>query len=101
MPPVNAAFTDERQGFANRLDDAGYQEVAAQLNEIGGLRRFGNVEGSLADRVEEISRSSDSIGLAGGDDLEFACSSHIWTSEDWRGDEALAGTGMINRKSLR
>jgi len=55
----------------------------------------------LADHVEEISRSSDSIGLAGGDDLELACSSHIWTSEDWRGDEALAGTGMINRKSLR
>ena len=75
--------------------------IAAQLNEIGGLWRFVNVEGPLADRVEEISRSGDSVGLAGGDDIKLACGSHIWASEDWRGYKALADSGMINGKSLR
>jgi chaperonin GroES len=46
----------------------------------------------LVRRIEAEEKSAGGIIIPG---------SHIWTSEDWRGDEALAGTGMINRKSLR
>jgi hypothetical protein len=76
-------------------------KIIRRLKKCARHRWVTRTSDSPSQRVEEISRSGDSVGLAGGDDIEFACGSHIWASEDWRGYKALAGSGMINGKSLR
>src|SRR6266850_7427583 len=44
LPPVDAGFAHQRHGLAERFDHRSEQEVAAELHEIGGLRRLGDDE---------------------------------------------------------
>jgi hypothetical protein len=37
---VDASLMNERHGFAEGFDDRGDEKVAAELDEIGGLRRI-------------------------------------------------------------
>ena len=70
-PPVNAGFANQRHSLSDRLDDRGDQEVAAELHEIGSIRRLGDDEGFFPDRIEQRRGSFDCIRRTGGYDEEL------------------------------
>ena len=59
------------------LDDRGDQKIDAEFHKIGGLRRLGNDEGLLSDRVEERCRGFDRVVLTCGNDEELARSREV------------------------
>ena len=96
-PPLR----DERHGLAERFDDRSDQEVAAELHEIGGLRRLGDDEGPFPDRIEERCRSFDRIRRTGGDDEELGRGGHIGAAEYGRRHETLSRFRVGRLKPLR
>ena len=59
--PADAALADERHGLAEQFNHHGDQKVAAKLDEISGLRRLGDNESFLSDRIEERSSRGDRV----------------------------------------
>ena len=77
------------------------KKVAAELHEIGGLRRLGDDEGPLPDRIEERCRSFDRIRRTGGNDEELARGGDIGAAEYWRRHETLSRFRVGRLKPLR
>ena len=79
----------------------GDQKIAAELHEIGGLRRLGNDERLLSDRVEERCRGFDRVVLTCGYDEELARSREVGAAEHRRRDEALASLRIVRSRAPR
>src|SRR5882724_7558410 len=101
LPPVDAGFAHQRHGLAERFDHRSEQEVAAELHEIGGLRRLGDDEGPFPDRIKERCRSFNRSRRTGGNDEELARGGDIGTAEYGRRHEPLARLRVGRLKPLR
>ncbi|ENN87356.1 hypothetical protein RHSP_26704 [Rhizobium freirei PRF 81] len=93
--PVDTALLDERHGLAERLDDGGDEEIAAELDEIGGLWFFAEYEGTLTDSLEERRDRLDGIRRTCCGNEELCRGSGFRTTEDGCRHEALACRGVL------
>src|ERR1700730_2566446 len=101
MVPGDAALADERHGLTERFNHHGDQKVAAKLDEISGLRRLGDNESFLSDRIEERSCRGDRVRGPGRNNEELTCGRDVRAPKDRRRDETLAGFRMHIRERLR
>ena len=91
---VDTTLVHQRHRLAERLDHGADQEVAAQLDQVGGFGRLGHHEGALTDRVEQGLRHADGSRCTGGDDKELRGRGGIGATEDRCGDEQLIRVGV-------
>ena len=100
MPP-DAALADESHGLTERFNHNGDQKVAAKLDEISGLRRLGDNESLLSDRIEERSCCGDCVLGSGRNNEELTCSRHVRAPKNRCCNETLASFRMRLRERLR
>src|SRR5436190_16583131 len=101
MACVEAALADERDGLSESFDNGADQEIAAELDEISGLRRLGHNERLLSDCIEERGRRLDCGLLSCGEHIEVPGRSELGAAEHGCRHEALSGTGMSGYEPLR
>ena len=101
LPPIDAAFCNQRHRLAHRLDHGADQEVATQLHQVRGRRLPIENERPLADGLEERRRGVDGVARASRDDEQFACRCCVRTAEDGCRNEALPGLRMRPVETLR
>src|ERR1700730_6345907 len=98
MVPGDAALADECHGLTERFNRHGEQKVAAKLDEIGGLRRLGDDESLLSDRIEERSCRGDCVRGSGCNNEELTRSRSVRAPKNRCRDEALVGFRMRLRE---
>ena len=98
---VDAGLAGECHRLAQPLNHRGGEKVAAELHEIGSLRRLGDDEGPFPDRIEERCGSFDRIRRTGGNDEELARGGDIGAAEYGRRHETLARVRVGRLKPLR
>src|SRR6202043_1857200 len=96
--PAISPLADDNNGLTEEFNHHGDQKVAAKLDEISGLRRLGDNESLLSDRIEERSCRGDCVRGSGRNNEELTCSRNVRAPKNRCRDETLAGFRMRLRE---
>ena len=100
LSPRHAMFLGEGEGFRHRLDRGPQQEVARQLDYVGGTGVVAEVEDPLARRLLKRSHPRPRRGFAGSHDPQLCLGRDLRLAEDRRGDVAAASLPVQLRQPV-
>ena len=101
LPLVDAGLADKRHSFAEHFDHRGAEEIAAELHQIGRLRRVGDYECFLSDRIEQGSRLLNRGSVSTGNDEQPSRGRDIRPAEYRSGHKMLVLFSVHLGQSLR
>ena len=91
-------LANQRHGLRERFDDAGEEEVSAQLHDVGERRNFANDPLFWPQSLEERLATLNDVTQAGNNNGQTPCFGGFGPAEDRRGDIFLLRCGVRGRE---
>src|SRR3982074_1727608 len=86
---VNSELAPKCKGFSQTFDHSRDEEIACQLDHVGGLSLFAGDESLLPNSLEEWPAAFDLVGWPSGNNEQLRSGCGIRPAEHWRGQIVL------------